>query len=145
MPAPRSSQSFSWTSSFAAGLCAALLALLAQADDILVITDSRHPVQAPMGVRVVELDQPARIEAELAAHLSNDAGHSAAIAQQRLREGSTALQERIGIAYQGVVDAWSLGITTIPAVVVDQHYVVYGEPDVAKAVALINSHRTARP
>lgn len=145
MPAPLSFQSFSWTSPFAAGLCAALLAPLAQADDVLVITDSHHPVQAPIGVRVVELDQPARIEAELAAHLSDDARHSAATAQQRLREGGTALQERIGIAYQGVVDAWSLGITTIPAVVVDQHYVVYGEPDVAKAVALINSHRTVRP
>lgn len=122
-----------------------LLAPLAQADDILVITDSHHPVQAPIGVRVIELDLPAGIEAELTAHLANVAGRSAAAVEQRLREGGTALQQRIGIAYQGVVDAWSLGITTIPAVVVDQHYVVYGEPDVAKAVALINSHRTVRP
>ena len=145
MPVPSSLHAFSRTSSFAAGLCAALLAPLAQADDILVITDSLHPVQAPTGVRIVELDQPTRIEAELTAQLANAAGHSVAAVQQRLRAGGTALQQRIGMAYQGVVDAWSLGITTIPAVVVDQHYVVYGEPDVAKAVALINSHRTVRP
>ncbi|OWJ93172.1 integrating conjugative element protein [Pseudomonas sp. A46] len=145
MPTPRSSHALSRTPSFAAGLCAALLAPLVQANDILVITDSQHPVQAPIGVRVVELDLPARIEAELAAHLANDAGHSAAAVQQRLQADRSALQQRIGMAYQGVVDAWSLGISTIPAVVVDQHYVVYGEPDVAKAVALINSHRTVRP
>ena len=145
MPALRSSQSLSRTSPFAAGLCAALLAPLAQADDVLVITDSQHPVQAPTGVRVIQLDQPTRIEAELAAQLANAAGHSAAAIQQRLQSSGTTLQQRIGMAYQGVVDAWSLGVTTIPAVVVDQHYVVYGEPDVAKAVALINSHRTVRP
>jgi hypothetical protein len=30
-------------------------------------------------------------------------------------------------------------------VVVDQRYVVYGEPDVAKAVARIDAHRRSRP
>jgi integrating conjugative element protein (TIGR03757 family) len=51
----------------------------------------------------------------------------------------------MGTAYQGVVDAWSLGIITIPAVVVDQRYVVYGEPDVAKAVVLIEAHLRTQP
>jgi len=55
------------------------------------------------------------------------------------------LQRRIATAYQGVADAWSLGITTIPAVVVDQRYVVYGEPDVARAIARIEQHRRAEP
>lgn len=65
--------------------------------------------------------------------------------QQRLKDGGNALQARLGMAYQGVVDAWSLGVTTIPAVIVDRLYVVYGEPDVAKAVALIEAHRRAQP
>lgn len=65
--------------------------------------------------------------------------------QQRLKNGGNALQARLGGAYQDVVDAWSLGITTIPAVVVDQRYVVYGEPDVAKAVALIEAHQRTQP
>ncbi|NQD96830.1 DUF1525 domain-containing protein, partial [Pseudomonas sp. CrR25] len=43
------------------------------------------------------------------------------------------------------VDAWSLGVTTIPAVIVDHRYVVYGEPDVAKAAALIEAHRRTQP
>ncbi|MEN1465372.1 DUF1525 domain-containing protein, partial [Pseudomonas aeruginosa] len=48
-------------------------------------------------------------------------------------------------AYQGVTDAWSLDVTTIPAVVVDQRFVVYGEPDVARAVARIEQHRRTQP
>jgi integrating conjugative element protein (TIGR03757 family) len=129
----------------AAALYAGLLSPLAQADDILVITDSQHPVQVPISARLIELDQPARIKAELAAHLPADPARSAALMQRRLKDGGNALQTRIGTAYQGVVDAWSLGIITIPAVVVDQRYVVYGEPDVAKAVALIEAHRRTQP
>ncbi|MCL6641681.1 MAG: TIGR03757 family integrating conjugative element protein [Candidatus Rokubacteria bacterium] len=52
---------------------------------------------------------------------------------------------RIGSAYQGVADAWGLGLAKVPAVVVDRRYVVYGEPDVARAVARIESHRRAQP
>ncbi|MBV2205713.1 MAG: TIGR03757 family integrating conjugative element protein [Pseudomonas sp.] len=126
-----------------AGLCSALIHALADAE-ALVVTDSRHPVQVPAGIRVIELDLPARIKAQLADGLSSDAQRSAALVQQRLREGGIDLQQRIGSAYQGVVDAWNLGITKIPAVVVDNH-VVYGEPDVASAVALIAAHRRAQP
>ena len=52
---------------------------------------------------------------------------------------------RLASAYQGVTDAWSLGITSLPAVVVDQRYVVYGEPDVARALARIEQHRRPQP
>jgi integrating conjugative element protein (TIGR03757 family) len=128
----------------AAGWCAAVLGT-ATAADVLVVTDSHHPVQAPAGVRIIELDQPARIESELAAHLPADPDKAAALVQQRLREGGTDLQRRIGHSYQGVADAWGLGIAKIPAVVVDRRYVVYGESDVARAVARIHSYRSARP
>lgn len=128
-----------------AALCAALLAPLAQAAEILVVTDSRHPVQATGGARLIELDHSARIEAELGAHVPADPSRGAAMVQQRLYSGGVELQQRLGAAYQGVVDAWSLGVTTIPAVIVDHRYVVYGEPDVAKAVALIEAHRRTRP
>ncbi|MBK3867344.1 TIGR03757 family integrating conjugative element protein [Pseudomonas stutzeri] len=134
----------SWRS-LVAGLCAALLSTQAQAKDILVVTDSQHPVLATSGVRVIELDQPARIKGELGAHLPADPTRSTAVVQQRLKDGGNALQARLVAAYQDVVDAWSLGITTIPAVVVDQRYVVYGEPDVAKAVALIEAHQRTQP
>ncbi len=129
----------------AIGLCVLLFGPALFAADITVVTDSRHPVQAPAGAQVIELDRPTQIEAELAAQLPANPARSAALVQQRLMEGGSALQQRIGTAYQGVVDAWSLGVTTIPAVIVDHRYVVYGEPDVAKAVALIEAHRRTQP
>ncbi|WP_333983961.1 TIGR03757 family integrating conjugative element protein [Ectopseudomonas khazarica] len=128
-----------------AALCAALLAPLTQATEILVVTDSQHPVHIDGNARLIELGQPARIEAELGAHVPADPSRGAAQVQQRLNSGGVELQQRLSAAYQGVVDAWSLGVTTIPAVIVDHRYVVYGEPDVAKAVALIEARRRTQP
>ena len=56
-------------------MAVALLAALAGAaahanDDLIVVTDSRHPVQSASGARVIELDLPERIEAELAASVA---------------------------------------------------------------------------
>ena len=113
----------------------------------MLCTQGRYlaPVQAPPGVQVIELDQAARIEVELAAHLPADPQQAAALVRQRLHDGGEALQRRIGHAYQGVADAWGLGIAKIPAVVVDRRYVVYGEPDVPRAVARINAYRSTQP
>ncbi|CAJ0723212.1 TIGR03757 family integrating conjugative element protein [Ralstonia pickettii] len=127
------------------GLLLYLLGQTASAADVLVVTDSRHPVQSTAGARVIDLDLPERIEAELAAGLPNDPNSAAALVQQRLRDGGPTLQRRIGSAYQGVADAWGLGVAKIPAVVVDRRYVVYGEPDVARAVARIEAHQRALP
>lgn len=133
--------------STASGLWAVLFMFTqaAAAADLLIVTDSHHPIQAVSGARVIELDLPARIETELSAGLPADPGRAAAIVRQRLAEGKEALQQRIGRAYQDVAEAWGLGITKIPAVVVDRRYVVYGEPDVARAVARIDAYRSTRP
>jgi len=144
MPAPIPNPVVAQWRLLAAGLLAAL-GPSAWADDVIVVTDSRHPVQAPAGVRVIELDQATRIEGELAAHLPADPQQAAALVRQRLHDGGEALQRRIGHAYQCVADAWGLGIAKIPAVVVDRRYVVYGEPDVLRAVARINAYRSTQP
>ncbi|EWC52585.1 hypothetical protein XAR_0021 [Xanthomonas citri pv. glycines str. 8ra] len=115
------------------------------ATDVLVITDSRHPVRTMGGERLIELDEAPRIEAELSAALPADPDQATAIARRRLNQGGADLQHRIASAYQGVTDAWRLGITSIPAVVVDRRYVVYGEPDVARAIARIEQHRRTQP
>ncbi|WP_238587053.1 TIGR03757 family integrating conjugative element protein [Pseudomonas veronii] len=112
--------------------------------DIWVITDRQHPVQGTPD-RLIELDVPARIEAELSTDLPSDAQQASLLVQQRLKHGGPALQQRLARAYQDVTDAWSLGITTLPAIVVDQRYVVYGEPGVAKAIARIEAYRRAQP
>lgn len=115
------------------------------AADVLVVTDSHHPVKPIGGERIIELDRPARIEAELSAGLPTDPGQATALARQRLSGGQGDLQRRMGHAYQGVADAWGLGIAKIPAVVVGRRYVVYGEPDVARAVARIDAYRSGQP
>ncbi|QNM96703.1 TIGR03757 family integrating conjugative element protein [Chitinimonas koreensis] len=132
------------TAAWLSGVCAVLLSTVAIAD-VLVVTDSRHPVRNMAGVRVVELDLHARVEADLTAGLPADAERAAAIVQQRLRDGGTPLERRIAHAYQGVADAWGLGVSKIPAVVVDRRYVIYGEPDVARAVARIRAYRSEQP
>mgnify|MGYP000892730357 FL=1 len=117
----------------------------ATAAEVLVITDCGHPVRVAAGTRVIELDLPVRIEAELAAGLPADPARASAIVQQRLREGGQDLQRRIGRAYQDVADAWGQGIAKVPAVVVDRRYVVYGESDVARAAARIETYRRTQP
>jgi integrating conjugative element protein (TIGR03757 family) len=113
--------------------------------DVRVFTDRHHAIEAPAGINVVELDAPAHIEAELAANLPADPAQAAAIVRQRLQDGGTSLQRRLADAYQGVTDAWSLGVTKIPAVVVDRRYVVYGETDVSRALARIEEYRRTQP
>ena len=148
MPASFSTFASGWRT---LGLVVALPASLAVfstvtfAADVLVVTDSHHPVKTMGGERLIELDEGPRIEAELSAQLPADPEQATAIVKRRLNNGGADLQRRIASAYQGVADAWSLGVTSIPAVVVDQRYVVYGEPDVARAVARIEQRRRTQP
>lgn len=118
----------------------------ARAQEVWIVTDSSHRVTGKATVhRLIELDTPQRFEAELAAQLPSDPQRAAAMVQQRLQQGGQLLQKRMLDAYQGVADAWSLGITTLPAVVVDQRYVVYGESDLDKALARVAQHRKDTP
>lgn len=116
------------------------------AAEIWIVTDARHPVAGAQAAdRVIQLDAAQAIEAELSARLPDDPQRAAALVQRRLNEGGDALQQHIREAYQGVTDAWSLGITSIPAVIVDQRYVVYGKNDLDHALARIERYREEQP
>lgn len=108
---------------------------------VWVITDRWHPVQGE-GDRLIELDAPARIEVELSSRLSSDPREAQIQAQERLQGDA---QLRLVRAYQDVAEARRLGVAKIPAVVVDGRYVVYGEPEVARAVERIEQWRRAQP
>lgn len=125
-------------------LIAALFACSASAAEVWVITDRQHSVQGTPN-RLIELDAPAHIEAELSADLPNDRRQAAELVQHRLKDGGSALQQRLASAYQGVADAWSLGITTIPAVVVDQRYVIYGDTNLDQALTRVERYRKEQP
>jgi integrating conjugative element protein (TIGR03757 family) len=139
LPNRRASRGGSLLPLVAAGVVA--FAAPASAAEIWVITDREHPIQTLPGTRLIELDAAARIKAELSSKLPSDPAQASLIVQQRLKRGGTELQERFAKAYQGVIDAWSLGITKIPAIVVDRRYVVYGEKDTARALARVEDYR----
>ena len=127
-------------------LPALLLAGNVMAAEIWIVTDARNPVAGAQAAdRVIQLDAAQAIEADLSAGLPNDPQRAAAFVQRRLNDGGQALQQRIRDAYQGVTDAWSLGITSIPAVIVDQRYVVYGVSDLGQALARIERYREEQP
>ena len=134
----RTHRSFLWMMS----LVVLSSANLTQADT-WVFTDTANPVTAPATARVILLDQQHHLETELSRALPSDPQQAAAIIQNRLNSPSgKRLQSDLAKAQQALTDAWSLGIEKIPAVVVDRRYVVYGEPDVAKALDLINRARS---
>ena len=103
-----------------------------------VITDQNHLVQVPSGARLILLDDLERLEAKLSEGLPADPQRAAAIMQQRLRSSDAQrLQQDLVAAQQNLVDAWTLGVSKIPAVVVDRKYVVYGDTDVGSATQSI--------
>lgn len=119
----------------------ALAESITAASQIWVITDRWHTVRGEAD-RLIKLDAPARIEADLSSRLSNDPGEAQAQVRGRMRGD---VHQRLLQAYQDITEAWRLGVTKIPAVVVDGRYVVYGEPDVARAVDRVGQWRRAQP
>lgn len=113
--------------------------------EMWVVTDHAHPVTNTTGHRVIVLDKQQRLEAHLTSKLPSDQTLAAATIQAYLTspEG-TRVQRELIQAQQGITDAWSVGVEKIPAVVVDRRYVVYGEPDVDKAIALIDRARSTQ-
>ncbi|NQC28015.1 TIGR03757 family integrating conjugative element protein [Pseudomonas aeruginosa] len=110
-----------------------------------VITDQAHPVTATGSSRVLLLDAQQHLEEQLTDALPKDPQQAQVAFQQLLQspEGRR-LQAELVKAQQDVTDAWSLGVEKIPAVVVDRPYVVYGEPDVPRALELIAKARRTR-
>ncbi|MGY2147242.1 TIGR03757 family integrating conjugative element protein [Pseudomonas azotoformans] len=117
--------------------------LIASAET-LIVTDQAHPISAHSGARIIHLDSLPRIEVELSHFLPSTQEHAPTTIQHYLSTPTgKRLQYNLNQAHLEITDAWSLGIEKIPAVVVDRRYVVYGEMDVAKAVELINQHRSS--
>ncbi|WIX33255.1 TIGR03757 family integrating conjugative element protein [Salinicola sp. JS01] len=108
-----------------------------------VFTTAGEPVQnVPTSAAVVELDAPARLDARISQDLPADPSRAKQALQSRMSdpEWQRTIQD-YGRLYQGVARAWMLGIEKVPAVVVDSQYVVYGEPDVGRALEEIEQAR----
>ncbi|PUA42064.1 TIGR03757 family integrating conjugative element protein [Pseudomonas protegens] len=120
--------------------------VLAETEDIWIVTDHAHPVKAPADVRMILLDEQQRLEEQLSRLLPADPAQAAVFAQRYLAspEG-LRFQQNLRKARQDVTDAWSLGLLKLPAVVLDRHHVVYGQPDVAIALERIAQFRRNSP
>ncbi|WP_082810632.1 TIGR03757 family integrating conjugative element protein [Pseudomonas sp. ABFPK] len=107
------------------------------------ITDTAHPLSSvPADVRVIKLDEQQRIEEKLSRKLPPNPHQAALAAKQLMATPAGAdLMQQLAAAQQGNADAWSVGVSKVPAVVVDRRYVVYGQPDVAAAIQTINQAR----
>ncbi|MGJ8517621.1 TIGR03757 family integrating conjugative element protein [Carnimonas bestiolae] len=96
----------------------------------------------PHEAAVVEMDRGEALDREISEGLPNDSDAASRVMATRMKtpafqEHAEALKE----AYTGLTRAWQLGIQKLPAVVVDQQYVVYGESDVRRALAEIHRHK----
>lgn len=104
-----------------------------------VFTIAGEPViNVPNTTAVIELDAAARLDARISQDLPSDPVQAKLLLQSRMHnpEWQRTLHE-YGQHYQGIARAWMLGIEKVPAVVVDSRYVVYGETNVAHALAEI--------
>jgi integrating conjugative element protein, PFL_4709 family len=118
--------------------------VVAAAQQVKVFTDSATPVTNVGAAQVILLDLPETLNKQLSANLPSnmDEAEQAVLARLSSPEGQV-LQQQLLDAHMGAVDAWQLGIKKLPAVVVEEKYVVYGQPDVREAIASINRHRAS--
>ncbi|EJG7542745.1 TPA: TIGR03757 family integrating conjugative element protein [Escherichia coli] len=105
---------------------------------ITLYTDTQHlPVNPPADVRVILLDGPEQLQARFFGALPADSREAEAIVRARMQSPEWGpMQAELADRYREVAKAWSLGVKKYPAVVFDDHEVVYGTTDVAEAVRL---------
>ncbi|AUH01876.1 TIGR03757 family integrating conjugative element protein [Prodigiosinella confusarubida] len=102
----------------------------------VIYTDSTHPVTSSSpDIPVVYLDAPERVQTGIFGTLPANP----ALAEKQARDvlNSPAFksqQQQLASAYQGLMKAWSLGLTKYPAVVFDDKWVIYGTTDVNVAM-----------
>ncbi|MDN3525302.1 TIGR03757 family integrating conjugative element protein [Halomonas sabkhae] len=121
-----------------------MLALPAWAGVEVFTTAGQPVVNVPSDAAVVELDAPARMDAQFSTDLPADRQQARQEALRRLQSSDwQAEREAMKQAAMGTARAWMIGVEKVPAVVVDSQYVVYGEADVAAALAEIQAYRNA--
>ncbi|EEC1173246.1 TIGR03757 family integrating conjugative element protein [Salmonella enterica subsp. houtenae serovar 44:z36,[z38]:-] len=102
----------------------------------VVYTDNHHPPLNAASAQVVYLDAPDTVQHQIFGELPVDPAQAEQTAKTIIQSPDwQQKQQQIGLAYQGVLQAYSLKLAKYPAVVFDDRYVVYGTTDVAVAEA----------
>lgn len=101
----------------------------------VIYTTARYPVENPEpGVVIQVLEDIHSLEQSLFPALSQHPEQAEQRARERMKQPDWREQEaRLTRAYQSLLDAYALGIEKVPAVVLDERYVVYGTTDIRVA------------
>ncbi|WP_025121907.1 MULTISPECIES: TIGR03757 family integrating conjugative element protein [unclassified Serratia (in: enterobacteria)] len=121
------------------------VAVSAQAATVMY-TDSQHPPAGlGSGHQVIYLDAPEVVQREVFGELSADPRQAEQQAKVVLQSPDWQQKvQQIAQAYQGVIQAYGLGLKKYPAVVFDDLYVVYGTADIALAEAKLAQYQGAQ-
>ncbi|MEY0162069.1 TIGR03757 family integrating conjugative element protein [Providencia rettgeri] len=120
-----------------------MLPCAVSANTVLYTTRDNPPMRPEVLVDVVYLDESdALTDAWFAAQgielsMDNTSQIIAALQSPAWQTQAAQLKQ----AYQGVIRAWQLGVERVPAVVVDDKWVIYGLTDVARAQSEIAQYR----
>ncbi|EIB5178841.1 TIGR03757 family integrating conjugative element protein [Salmonella enterica subsp. enterica serovar Maracaibo] len=115
-----------------------LLALMLSAPSLastVVYTDRQHlPTNVLADIRIVYLDETEQLAESLFGPLSKNSVQAERQAQSIIHSPEWKQRQAVMVrAYQGLIQAWQLGLKKYPAVVFDDRDVVYGTADVALA------------
>lgn len=134
------------------GLIASLLLAVAQpvaaAPAITVYTTSFLPVahSDAANVTVYLLDDPVKPLKALSTGLPATYDEATPVALARIN--SPRGQQLLGDlkrAYQGVVNAWLNNVAQLPAILIDDRYLLYGVYDVNEALVIFAAHQAKQP
>lgn len=114
---------------------------------VVIYTTSQHPVKTPEpGVLVYQLDKVEQLEQSLFPRLSDNPQQAEQQARRIMQQPDWKTREaQLTSAYQSLITAWSAGIAKTPAVVFDDHYVVYGTTDTTLAQQLLVKWQERQP
>ena len=101
----------------------------------VIYTTARYSVENPEpGVVIQVLEDIHSLEQSLFPALSQHPEQAEQRARERMKQPDWREQEaRLTRAYQSLLDAYALRIEKVPAVVLDERYVVYGTTDIRVA------------
>ncbi|MGL4724137.1 MAG: TIGR03757 family integrating conjugative element protein [Scandinavium sp.] len=113
----------------------------------VIYTTADWPVVHPEpGVEVQLLENADTLSQSLFPPLSASPAKAEVQVRLRMQQPDWHTQEaRLTRAYQALLDARTTGITKMPAVVFDDHFVVYGTTDVALAQQKLDTWREQYP
>ncbi|MEE9493616.1 MAG: TIGR03757 family integrating conjugative element protein [Gammaproteobacteria bacterium] len=133
---------------FAACLVLSMTITHAQTLHVDVFTTHALPVTRSQSVtaNVYFLDEPARLIAQLEKDLPNTLEEAKAIALDRINRQNQRWVKQMNKHYKGVISAWSSHVAYLPAIVINDQYVIYGVYDIDQALSIYqDSIDEARP